>query len=239
MEQSSEGHTTGTRQLLTPTAAGSESVRNEQNEQNENVDNGQNQTGDSEIRRVNRMQQVQIPALTGSLQKLKIPTPKKLKNVDNITVVRAFVQSIQSLMRRIGHVEIHDHIDAVFWSKLNLQNPELFQDGNTRAILKWLSDQVEAEERRREREPWKFVGTLKFDPAKGRTLIRSIQLFLMEAKSLLKYATTKDERKVLLTRVVIQLPEDLQYLYGQIQYGRIVSLDQVPIVIYAQRPGIW
>ena len=173
------------------------------------------------------MQQVQIPALTGSLQKLKIPTPKKLKNVDNITIVRAFVQSIQSLMRRIGHVEIHDHIDAVFWSKLTLQNPELFQDGNTNAIFKWLSDQVEVEERTREREPWKFVGALKFDPAKGRTLIRSIQLFLMEAKSLLKYATTKDKRKVLVTRVVIQLPEDLQYLYGQIQYGRIVSLDQV------------
>ena len=73
--------------------------------------------------------------------------PKKLKNVDNITVVRAFVQSIQSLMRRIGHVEIHDHIDAIFWSKLTLQNPELFRDGNTKAILKWLSDQVEAEEK--------------------------------------------------------------------------------------------
>ena len=27
--------------------------------------------------------------------KLKIPTPKKLKNVDNITIVRAFVQSIK------------------------------------------------------------------------------------------------------------------------------------------------
>ena len=159
--------------------------------------------------------------------RLKIPTPKKLKNVDNITIVRAFVQSIQSLMRRMGHVEIHDHIEAVFWSKLTLQNPDLFRDGNTKAILKWLSDQVEAEEKRREREPWKFMGTLKFDPAKGRTLIRSIQLFLMEAKSLIKYATTKDERKVLLTRVVIQLPQDLQYLYGQIQYGRIVTLDQV------------
>ena len=106
-------------------------------------------------------------------------------------------------------MEIHDHIDLVFWSKLTLQNPELFRDGNTRAILKWLSDQVEAEEKRREREPWKFVGTLKFDPAKGRTLIRSIQSFLLEAKSLLKYAATKDEKKLLLTRVIIQLPEDL------------------------------
>ena len=55
-------------------------------------------------------------------------------------------------MKRIGQVEIHDHIDPVCWSKLTLQNPELFKDGNTPAILKWLTKQVEAEERRKERE---------------------------------------------------------------------------------------
>ena len=70
-------------------------------------------------------------------------------------------------MRRIGHLEIHDHIDAVFWSKLTLQNAELFRDGNTRVILKWLSDQVEVDQKRREGEPWKFVGTLKVRSGKG------------------------------------------------------------------------
>ena len=40
--------------------------------------------------------------------------PKKLKNVDDKTIARTFVQSIQSLRRRIGHVEFHYHIDAVF-----------------------------------------------------------------------------------------------------------------------------
>ena len=217
------------RQLLSP-ATGNDRVHNDQNEQSANIGNGQNQdtrqSGNGESNR-QRIQQVQTTAYMGSTQKLKIPTPKKLKNVDNITMVRAFVQTITSLLRRIGHVEIQDHIDAVFWSKLTLQDPELFRDGNTKAILKWLSDQVEAEEKRRERAPWKFVGTLKFDPAKGRTLIRSIQLFLMEARGLLKYAMTKDERKVLLTRVIIQLPDDLQYLYGQIKYGRILTLDQI------------
>ena len=87
-----------------PTAARRhESVRNDQNEQIDITDNGQNQeTGEqtgSEQRELTGIQQVQIPALTGSLQKSKIPTPKELKNVDNITIVRAFVQSIQSLMR--------------------------------------------------------------------------------------------------------------------------------------------
>ena len=72
---------------------------------------------------------------------------------------------------------------------------------------------------------------MKFDPIKGRTLIRSIQLFLMEAKSLLKFTVTKDERKVLMTRVVFQLPEDMQYLYGQIQCGRVSSLAQVLVAL--------
>ena len=129
-------------------------------------------------------------------------------------------------MKRIGHVEIHDHIDAVFLGKLTLQNPELFNHGNTPENLKWLSKQVKVEEKRREREPWKLAGTFKVDLVKGRTLIRSIQLFFMKGESLLSFAATKDEQKVLLT-VVIQLPEDMQYLHGQIQCGRISTFDPV------------
>ena len=81
-DETRQGPVLGTRQLLTTTTAGSGSVRNEKNEQIDLSTNGQNQgtdnreSGDSENRRVQRMQQVQIPALTGSLQKLKIPTPK-------------------------------------------------------------------------------------------------------------------------------------------------------------------
>ena len=99
---------------------------------------------------------------------------------------------------------------------MTLQNPELFKPGDTPTNLKWLSEQVEAEANRQEREPWKVVGTLKVAPVKEQTLIKSIHITLMEAESLLKFAVTKDEQEVLLT-VVIQLPEGMQYLNGHIQ----------------------
>ena len=63
-----------------PTTDGANSVQNVQGEsQGENCKN-------ADSRRI-----VQTPTLTGSLQKLKIPIPKKFKNVGNVTFVRTFV----------------------------------------------------------------------------------------------------------------------------------------------------
>ena len=131
-------------------------------------------------------------------------------------------------MRRIGHVEIHDHIEAVFGANLLYRIQSYFATGTRKRYSNGYRTRVEAEEKRREREPWKFVGTLKFDPAKGRTLIRSIQLFLMEAKSLIKYANhkrraqgTSNESGHPTTRKTYSNCMD-RYMYG-----RIVTLDQV------------
>ena len=55
------------------------------------------------------------------------------------------------------------------------------------------------------------------------------QVEAAEERRELEFAATKDEHKVLLTIVVIQLPEDMQYLYGQIEYGHISTLGQVLI----------
>ena len=61
------------------------------------------QSEDSESnKRVERIQQVQIPAQTGSFQKLNIPKPKKLKNVEILTYLVLSSKLFRVLMRQLA-----------------------------------------------------------------------------------------------------------------------------------------
>ena len=136
---------------------------------------------------------------------LKPRKPRLLKNVDNIARIRAFVQDIKGLIQRYGsEVEIQDYISSSFCEQLTNQDPRLFRVGNTRRILAWLNKQVRTEERRMRREPWKYAGKPKFDPKTGRSLYRSIELFINQLKQHMRYVGDKPEtRKLFLKRAVI------------------------------------
>ena len=160
---------------------------------------------------------------------LKPRRPKAIKNVDNIARVRAFVQDIKGLMIRYrSQVEIQDFIHATFWEQLTNQDPKLFRVGNTKRILRWFEKQVRSEERRMQKEPWKYAGKPKFEPKAGRSLYRSVELFLNKLKQHMRYVGDRVEtRKLFLKRAVIQLPLCLAKLYDRIEYGGMCTLQEL------------
>ena len=137
--------------------------------------------------------------------------PKRLKSLEDIEAVKAFIREFENFAKRVGDAEVGEFIDPILWGRCTRQHPDVFFDGNNAKILDWLKDQVRLEEKHMSDQPWMYLSKIRFRPGKGRSLYRSIMLFLGNVKEMISYTTSKKVERMMLKRAALQLPRILQY----------------------------
>ena len=151
--------------------------------------------------------------------------PKRLKSLEDIEAVKAFIREFENFAKRVGDAEVGEFIDPILWGRCTRQHPDVFFDGNNAKILDWLKDQVRLEEKHMADQPWMYLSKIRFRPGKGRSLYRSIMLFLGNVKEMISYTTSKKVERMMLKRAALQLPRILQYLVDRIEYKKITSIE--------------
>ena len=83
--------------------------------------------------------------------------PKRLKSLEDIEAVKAFIREFENFAKRVGDAEVGEFIDPILWGRCTRQHPDVFFDGNNAKILDWLKDQVKLEEKHMSDQPWMYL----------------------------------------------------------------------------------